>query len=236
LGEIGRWESFDTPVVVDATGYHGNLAIGGRTRQFSDLETSKLGVRIAMRSVNLTHQDPVLRMFFFPGGYGGIQPVDGGKYNLCMLVVPKYAQLIKQSSHNFLRESLGKNPQALPLLDEFEPIGSFQTTVFNIRKPESTGLLAVGDAMLTVDPATGSGMSIALQTGILAADVIAHGLRQKVSYEAMCQEFQRSAQAMLGRRLRFLRLFRPYFFSNRVQDVTYPVVKTFLPLLTRTFR
>ena len=52
--------------------------------------------------------------------------------------------------------------------------------------------------MVTVDPFTGSGMALALQTGILAADQIAAGLKQGLSYTQIQQNYWHGYQHLWG--------------------------------------
>jgi flavin-dependent dehydrogenase len=50
--------------------------------------------------------------------------------------------------------------------------------------------IAIGDATGMVDPFCGEGMRHALDTGILAADVVARGIRRKATYQEMKYEYE----------------------------------------------
>jgi flavin-dependent dehydrogenase len=50
--------------------------------------------------------------------------------------------------------------------------------------------IAIGDAAGMIDPFCGEGMRHAIESGILAARVVASGIRRRVSYEEMKWEYE----------------------------------------------
>lgn len=120
----------------------------------------------------------VLDFWFFAEGYGGSVMVEGGRTNACFLV--HKAAVARYSSRPECRVT---GPLA-----------------YECRAP---GYIAIGDAAGMVDPFCGEGMRHALETGMLAASVVAKGLRGACSYEWMRGRFEsaRSRQWSLKRRM-----------------------------------
>ena len=107
----------------------------------------------------------VLDFGFFEDGYGGGVSVEGGRSNYCFLVKKDALP-----QHLNRRECLVTGPIAYDRLP-----GQF---------------IAIGDAAGMVDPFCGEGMRHALESGILAARVVAGGIRRSISYEAMKWEYE----------------------------------------------
>ena len=95
----------------------------------------------------------VLKFFFFDDGYGGSVSVERGRLNSCFLVK-------KHALHKYIdrKDCLVTGPLAYDKLP-----GDF---------------IAVGDAAGMVDPFCGEGMRHALETGMLAAQIVVQGIRR----------------------------------------------------------
>jgi flavin-dependent dehydrogenase len=107
----------------------------------------------------------VLDFSFFEDGYGGTVSIEGGGSNSCFLI--KKGALRKYLA---TRECLVTGPLAYD------------------RVPG--GFIAIGDAAGMVDPFCGEGMRHALETGMMAARVVARGIRREASYEEMKAEYE----------------------------------------------
>lgn len=112
-------------------------------------------------------------LYFFEGGYCGVQPVDltgdpdGGRVNACAMVRADVANTLSAvfALHPALRE---RARQWQPLS---EPV-STSPLLFGEPQPERDGIMRVGDAAGFVDPFVGDGISLALRTGQLAAQCL----------------------------------------------------------------
>jgi flavin-dependent dehydrogenase len=115
----------------------------------------------------------VLDFWFFEDGYGGAVSVEGGRSNFCFLI-----------SKDKLPRYVGR-PGCLvtgPLAYDRLP-GDY---------------IAVGDAAGMVDPFCGEGMRHALDSGMLAARVVARGIRARRGYEEMRREYESEWNARWG--------------------------------------
>ena len=108
-------------------------------------------------------------LMLYPGGYGGIQPVEGGIANLCCVVQQRYLARVGHRWENFLAKMQQDCPHlamrlagAEPLLDK--PIAITHIPYGYIRRTTEDGLYCIGDQAAVIPSFTGDGISIALHT------------------------------------------------------------------------
>jgi flavin-dependent dehydrogenase len=113
-------------------------------------------------------------LMLYPGGYGGIQPVEGGAANLCCVVQQRYLARAGNRWENFLAKMQQDCPHlamrlagAEPLLDK--PIAITHIPYGFIRRTTEDGLYCIGDQAAVIPSFTGDGISIALHTARCAA-------------------------------------------------------------------
>jgi flavin-dependent dehydrogenase len=152
-------------------------------------------------------------LYFFENGYCGVQPVASGRINACAMVRADVASNLKDALliHPALRE---RSARWRPLTD---PVTT-SPLVFRDPQPGQKGILMVGDAAGFIDPFVGDGISLALQSGTLAAECLEPFLLQQSSLaNAMhhyCEAYTRSllpifrASSTIRRALRFPRSIR----------------------------
>jgi flavin-dependent dehydrogenase len=131
----------------------------------------------------------VLDFWFLADAYGGGVSVEGGRSNFSFLVRKDALAKYLDRPGCIVTGPLAYN--RLP--------GDF---------------IAIGDAIGMVDPFCGEGMRHALETGILAARVVAGGIRRRSTYEEMKLEYETRWQRQWGVRRRvgaLLRRFRRWF-------------------------
>jgi geranylgeranyl reductase family protein len=117
-------------------------------------------------------------LYFFSGGYCGVTPVDDGTVNACAMVRADVARS--------LEEVFTKQPELLCRSRAWQPLFPAVTTsplYFREPETESHGMLLVGDSAGFIDPFAGDGISLALQSGTLAAETLARFLRGKCALE-----------------------------------------------------
>ena len=111
-------------------------------------------------------------IYSFRGGYGGLSNVEGGFANHCFLVK---AELVKThgTADAIVENVICENPRARLTLDSARREGDWlavSVNSFGTQLPAPLpGLLTVGDAAAFIDPFTGSGMLMALESSELLA-------------------------------------------------------------------
>jgi flavin-dependent dehydrogenase len=136
-------------------------------------------------------------LYFFRGGYCGVTPVGPDSVNACAMVRADVAHTLEDV---FIRE-----PHLFERSRAWHPLFSTVTTsplYFREPETESDGVFLAGDAAGFIDPFAGDGISLALQSGTLAAQSIIPFLRGSCSLE------QAHGQYLSAYRKRFAPAFR----------------------------
>ncbi|MDR3796757.1 MAG: FAD-dependent oxidoreductase [Terracidiphilus sp.] len=108
-------------------------------------------------------------LMLYPGGYGGIQPVQGGIANLCWVVQQRYLARVDHRWEKFLEKMQQDCPHLAMRLAGAEPLLDKPITVTHIpygyiRPTTEDGLYCIGDQAAVIPSFTGDGISIALHT------------------------------------------------------------------------
>jgi menaquinone-9 beta-reductase len=110
----------------------------------------------------------------YPGGYGGIQPVEGRIANFCCVVQRRYFDRAGARWENLVAKMQKDCPHlatrlagAEPLLDK--PIAITHIPYGYVRRTTEDGLYCIGDQAAVIPSFTGDGISIALHTARRAA-------------------------------------------------------------------
>ena len=138
-------------------------------------------------------------LYFFDGGYCGVQPVDisdegeqSGKVNACAMVRAEVARTLQEvfACHPALHErSRGWKPLSDPV--RTSPL------VFREPQPERDGVLMAGDAAAFVDPFVGDGISLALRSGSLAGACLIPFFAGSISLPEAARDYRRSYERRL---------------------------------------
>ncbi len=118
--------------------------------------------------------DPAVDLYFFAGGYCGVQPVGEGRLNACAMV--RAAALAKSSGNSRLRQVFSLHPRLEQRSRQWRQASETVTTwplLFRAPGPQRGGIPRVGDAAGFLDPFAGDGISLALAGGSLAAQALA---------------------------------------------------------------
>jgi flavin-dependent dehydrogenase len=108
---------------------------------------------------------PTVDLYFFNGGYCGVQPIGQGQVNACAMVRADVAAEIGEvlPLHPTLRE---RSSSWVQTGDEV----ATSPLVFDKPRPLRRGVLCAGDAAGFVDPFVGDGITLALRGGQLAGE------------------------------------------------------------------
>ena len=156
----------DAPTAFLATGKH-DLRGHARPKDPQRWVAFKMYYRLApAQAAELARASELM---LYPGGYGGIQPVEGGVANLCCVVQQRYLARLGHRWDNFLAAMQQDCPHlamrlagAEPLLDK--PVAITHIPYGHIRRTTEEGLYCIGDQAAVIPSFTGDGISIALHT------------------------------------------------------------------------
>jgi flavin-dependent dehydrogenase len=160
--------TYEAPTVFLATGKH-DLRGHMRPKDPQRWVAFKMYFRLA--PAQAAELERASELMLYPGGYGGIQPVEGGMANLCCVVQQRH---LAHRWENFLAKMQEDCPHlamrlagAQPLLDR--PIAITHIPYGYIRRTSENGLYCIGDQAAVIPSFTGDGISIALHTARCAA-------------------------------------------------------------------
>ncbi len=163
--------------VVNATGRWSKL------RQFEVAGKEKwLGLKAHFAE---TSAPSSVDLYFFSGGYCGVTPVDENSVNACAMVRADVARSMD--------EVFAQEPELRRRSKKWQPLfPAVTTSPLYFREPETAadGMMLAGDAAGFIDPFAGDGISLALQSGVLAGKTILPFLAGKYAWEQALHEYQ----------------------------------------------
>jgi flavin-dependent dehydrogenase len=217
LHEDGRVREFRARVTLDATGRHRAVVRRAERELGREVEEGHEGrpqyVAFKAHLEGARGAEGVCEIYFYPGGYGGLSPVEKGLSNLCFIARARDVRECESDAGRVLREVLMRNRRAARTLEvakartrwlgvSLEGFGRHEPAPFE-------GLLAVGDAAAFIDPFTGSGMLMALEGGELAARAVSDWLaRGGGDFDEIAGDYRRAYASRFDARLRLCGLLR----------------------------
>lgn len=190
---------FKAKTVVVATGRWSNLHKPGQAGL--DREPKWIGIKAHFAE---EYPAPSVDLYFFDGGYCGIQPIGPNSVNACAMVRSDIAR--------DLNGAFEKHPRLHARTRSWiQSIDSLSTAplIFSRPQPERDGVLYAGDAAAFVDPFVGDGISLALHGGMAAARSLAQVWRGKASLEDAARLYANEYATRFSPVLRNAALVRP---------------------------
>jgi 2-polyprenyl-6-methoxyphenol hydroxylase-like FAD-dependent oxidoreductase len=162
---------FEARALVNASGRWSNLNLPPERAHEGTHNEKWLGIKAHFAEA---FAEPSVDLYFFDGGYCGVQAVHvsgenptAGRVNASAMVRADVASTLPEvfAQHPVLHErSRGWSSLSDPV--------STSPLIFRNPQPERDGVLMVGDAAGFVDPFVGDGISLALRSGELAASCL----------------------------------------------------------------
>jgi flavin-dependent dehydrogenase len=228
LKRDGQSLEFNSLIAIDATGRSRALA----RRLEKEVEAKHPARReraplVAFKAhlENAEGAQGVCEIYFYRGGYGGLNRVEGGLSNLCFIASARDVRACAGDAGRVMREVLMKNQRAAETLARARVHTRWLAVAlegFGRRRiVPAQGLLAVGDAASFIDPFTGSGMLMALESGEIAAQTIARhltALRNDESFNGLASDYRARYDQVFAARLRVCALMRRAAFVPRLAE------------------
>ena len=182
-------------------------------------------------------------IYFYRGGYAGLSRIEGGLSNLCFIVAARDVRAHASDAGRVMREVLMRNRRAACALADARVRSEWLAVALESfgrsQLAPAAGLLAVGDAAAFIDPFTGSGMLMALESGALAAETVARALPDlraagRAPFAALAAEYRTRYRARFGARLRVCSMLRRAAFAPSAVAETVALVLNASTHLRRT--
>jgi flavin-dependent dehydrogenase len=215
IKQSGREVTYRAPITIDATGRARSLT--RRVTQTSQKTKPQRAPLVAFK----THLQGArvapgaCEIYFYRGGYGGLSSVENGLSNLCFIASARAVRECGADAERVMRKVVCQNRRAQFALASAQTCGSWLAVSLEGFGRHSltprTGLLAIGDAASFIDPFTGSGMLMALESGELAAGVV-HGhlaaIRSGAGTDELATEYRGAYKIKFDSRLRVCSIMR----------------------------
>ena len=185
----GQGEELTARAVVNATGRWSNL-----TGEEPLSRQRWIGLK---RHYYEENSSPSCDLYFFEGGYCGVQPLSDGIINAAAMVRADIASDLETvfSRNSELQERSRKWQSAI------DPV-STAPLIFRPARTQDRGMILVGDAAAFIDPFAGDGISMALHSGCLAAQALAPYLGSQRSLQSAMGEYELAHQQLIQPALR----------------------------------
>jgi flavin-dependent dehydrogenase len=170
--------------VVNATGRWSNL-----TKQRPQLRERWIGIK--SHFVELDPSDSC-DLYFFEGGYCGVQPLADYKVNAAAMVRADVAR----SMSDILRQNKNLALRSFDWKPRMEPV-TVSPLFFRPPLTSENGVALCGDAAAFLDPFAGDGISMALHSGAMAATEFATYLTGECSPQAALLAYDRAYREFL---------------------------------------
>ena len=185
---------FDSRAVINASGRWSNLNASA-----SKAEQPERWIGLKAHFAE-PFPNPSVDLYFFDGGYCGVQPVEvtgahsgNGRVNACAMV---RADLASTLPDVFVRHDAlwGRSLRWQQLSD---PV-STSPLIFRKPRPQRDGVLMAGDAAGFLDPFVGDGISLAIRSGSLAAECLIPFFAGDISMQHAVQHYCETYQQRLA--------------------------------------
>lgn len=169
-------------------------------------------------------------IYFYRGGYGGLSRVEGGLSNVCFIAAAEDVRACGGDPERVMREIVATNCRAAETLAAARVQSEWLAVALDgfgrRRLIPAAGLLAIGDAASFIDPFTGSGMLMALESGELAAEVVARHLPKlrlggsdgAATFQLLADDYRARYGERFNSRLRVCSLLRRAAFIPRLAE------------------
>jgi menaquinone-9 beta-reductase len=173
----------------------------------SKIQNRLVGFKTHLENVRL--EKGRCEIYFFRGGYGGLSYVENNRANHCFLIKAETVKEFNSNVEEILEKVIFQNARARETLKDSKPIFDWlavSVESFGIKNLNPLPrLFSVGDAAAFIDPFTGSGMLMALESAEIFAKVLAEN---EFSNAEIAAEYKNLYRRKFQSRLRVCSLMR----------------------------
>ncbi len=202
-GQDGTTKPASARMLIDATGRGRSLSRFVEPREHKK-PASSVAFKTHLRGALVP--SGVCELYAFRGGYGGCNEVENGVHNCCFIVSSEEVRRIGSDPEHIWRETMLSNRRAAETMETAEAIYPWLAVPIESYGRKSLvpaeGIIAIGDAAAFIDPFTGSGMLLALESSKIAANVIIDNLAEAPDLADLSARYQQAYSAKFDRRLK----------------------------------
>ena len=186
--------------------------------------------------------DGVIHLYSYERGYLGVSNVESDRTNVCGLVHADRIRDLKGGWEQFVENLSLESEDLRDLFTTSRPAQegflSSDPVIFAARSPVQSGIIMIGDSGGIIDPLTGNGMTMGIQSALLAAGSVIQILGGGRFAEGAIDRYQAAWHAWFDDRLAWSRrtawlLGRPRVLRAAIGAVRSPRAGSFLLEKTR---
>jgi flavin-dependent dehydrogenase len=200
-----------TRAVIAACGRHTGPALPPKTRQAqrTPLRLQAVGVRCHYQRIEMP---PVVELFFFAGGYAGVNPVENGCVNVCLMLSHDAFARAGRTIDGLLTAAQDWNPALRRRLTGgvMAPETAVAVAPVDLSRPAAPwdGVACLGDTAAMISPLCGDGMAMALRSAELCAPLAHQFLAGSLTLTEWKAQYVQQWHAEFDHRLRIGRLLQ----------------------------
>lgn len=164
----------------------------------------------------------VIELYSFARGYLGVNSVEGGVTNICGLVHASRLAGHKGKWDAFIDTIRAEEPRLEELYARHEPAQenylSSEPVIFRARSAVEGGVFMIGDASGVIDPLTGNGMAMAIQSALLAAPLLLRLLESPSRRASIEDQYRDAHRRFFSRRIAWSRRVAMLLSRPRLLD------------------
>lgn len=214
-------------LVIDATGRTRSLA--RRLEKYNGQHKRAGHVAFKAHLAGAEIAAGACEIFAYRGGYGGCNSIENGLYNLCFIADAEDIKRCKSDAERVMRDVVFTNQRAATVLEDV--VFESEWLAVPIERygrgdlVPAQGLLTVGDSAAFIDPFTGSGILLALESARIIAKAIAENFAADRNFESLVVDYRRQYSSTLDARLRVGRLLRHAASMPFFADATISILR-----------
>ena len=207
-GAWGRWGRFDREL----------------SRSFVNARDRNFGFKRHYRGAH-----DGIALYSFAKGYLGVNAIEGGLTNICGLVHASRLAGHKGRWEAFVEQLRADEPRLDELYAGREPAQehflSSEPVIFRARSAVEGGVFMIGDASGVIDPLTGNGMAMAIQSALLAAPRILRLLEHPSRRKEIEDEYRDAHRRFFAPRIAWSRRVAALLSRPRLLDAALAAVR-----------
>jgi flavin-dependent dehydrogenase len=168
------------------------------------------------RHVRGIEPNGLVELHGFDGGYCGVNGVEGGVVNVCLLTSWRAWERSGKEIGAFWRMIQQENRHLAERLRGSEAVSEdivISNISFAARAAVEWDILMVGDSAALISPLAGNGQAMALQAAEVASELVGVYLAGAIQPEDLKEGYRHQWQGLFGERLRLGRLLQPLFLN-----------------------
>ncbi len=213
----GRQNTILSRLTVDATGRNRSIARHVTLTTSKKRPASLVAFKTHLRGVNI--KPGTCEIYAYRGGYGGCNRVENDLYDLCFIASAADTKRLGSNAERVMREIVFSNKRAYEAMHSSTVAKPWLAVpIERFGRGElvpAPGLITVGDAAAFIDPFTGSGILLALESSAIAAESI---LKNALDPQKVEAAYRANYSAAFERRLQVCSMLRHAAFVPFLTD------------------